>query len=188
MFFFFFFYSGKNEIGMLRFPSGRQPRKRGTRNRVLCGPISPLTSSPPSFSFIIFLLKVHFKSSENCFSLGDNSAHTHTQTERDTLDYIGTDVQQTGAGTKGCTVYKKKWVKEQRESLRNISSYRKRDMCQISLFCRKQLREIQTSCVQCTVRFEKKYGWRGKYKNFRNRILFSASSVHRRLYGRFLVK
>lgn len=82
MFFFFFFYSGKNEIGMLRFPSGRQPRKRGTRNRVLCGPISPLTSSPPSFSFIIFLLKVHFKSSENCFSLGDNSAHTHTNRER----------------------------------------------------------------------------------------------------------
>lgn len=77
------FYSGKNETGMLRFPSGRQPRKRGTRNRVLCGPISPLTSSPPSFSFIIFLLKVHFKSSENCFSLGDNSAHTHKQ--RDTL-------------------------------------------------------------------------------------------------------
>jgi hypothetical protein len=48
----------------------------------LCGPISPLTSSPPSFSFIIFLLKVHFKSSENCFSLSDNSAHTHTNRER----------------------------------------------------------------------------------------------------------
>ena len=107
----------------------------------MCGPISPLTSSP-SFSFIISPLRVHFKKVPKTVLLGDNSAHKQRdETLRVYMCVYGCVADRSGERSHGV-----KWLKR-RETFLPIA----KGTCVLSRY---SVESRDLDKLLCTVRFE----------------------------------